>query len=214
MMDKQQMKERVCRAIDACRDRIVGLGESIMDTPELGFKEERTAQRVKETFQEAGLPFQDQLAVTGVKAILRGKRPGPTVALMGELDALIVPGHPRADGKTGAAHAYGHNAQIADHLSGNIVFLAVPAEEYVEIDYRLGLVKKGTTSFLCGKQELIRRGAFDDVDLAVMIHASSPEMAEGQIGIAVSSNGFLAKSVRFLDERPIPGPHPRKASMP
>ena len=213
MSDKQQLKDQVCREIGAREGQVVGIGEAIMDAPELGFKEVRTAQRVRVTFQEAGLPFQDQLGLTGVKAILKGGRPGPTVALMGELDALIVPNHPRADRNTGAAHACGHNAQIAgllgaalgltasgaaDQLAGNIVFLAVPAEEYVEIDYRIGLVKEGKTSFLCGKQELIQRGVFDDVDLAIMIHSSSPEMADGKIGIAVSSNGFLAKSVRFL----------------
>ena len=74
-----------------------------------------------------------------------------------------------------AAHACGHNAQIAGmlgaamglaqsgvakNLAGRIVFMAVPAEEYVEIDYRLGLVKQGQTTFLTGKQELIKLGQF------------------------------------------------------
>lgn len=213
MTDRNMMKERVCAAIDQRRKDIVDIGESIMDAPELGFKETRTAAQVKQTFTSAGLPYDEGLALTGVKAVLRGGRPGPTIALMGELDALQVPDHPRADPQTGAAHACGHNAQIAglmgaamglsdagvaDQLAGNVVFFAVPAEEYVEIDYRIGLVKEGKTSFLTGKQELIKLGHFDDVDMAVMIHSTSPDVSEGRMGLSPSSNGFLAKNIRFL----------------
>ena len=206
------LKETVCRSIDENRDRIIGVGEAIMDDPELGFKEHRTAEKVQEVFADLGLEFDSGLGLTGVKAVLRGGRPGPTVALMGELDALQVPGHPRANPDTQAAHACGHNAQIAgllgaavglhssgiaEELAGNIVFLAVPAEEYVEIDYRLGLVREGKTSFLCGKQELIKLGHFDDIDMAVMIHTKSPARDDGTHGVGISSNGFLAKTVTF-----------------
>jgi amidohydrolase len=213
MLDREELKRVVCNAIDDHREQILGVGESIMDAPELGFKEVRTAHRVAEIFRTIGLPYEEELALTGVKATLRGNQPGPTVALMGELDALLVPDHPRADSSTGAAHACGHNAQVAgligatlglsaakaaEHLAGNIVFFAVPAEEYVEIDYRLGLVKQGKTSFLTGKQELIGLGHFDDVDMAIMIHSSSPEFLDGAMGVAASSNGFLAKNIRFI----------------
>ena len=206
------LKESVCQSIEENRDRIIGVGEAIMDDPELGFKEHRTAEKVQEVFSDLGLEFDSGLGLTGVKAVLRGGRPGPTVALMGELDALQVPGHPRANPDTQAAHACGHNAQIAglmgaavglrtsgiaQELAGNIVFLAVPAEEYVEIDYRLGLVREGKTSLLCGKQELIKLGHFDDVDMAVMIHTKSPAREDGTHGVGISSNGFLAKTVTF-----------------
>lgn len=157
MTSQSALKEQVCTKIDQARDTIIGVGESIMDDPELGFKEYHTADRVKGVFDELGLSYDDELAITGVKAVLRGKKPGPTIALMGELDALQVPDHPRANPQTGAAHACGHNAQIAglmgaaiglsqanisDELAGNVVFFAVPAEEYVEIDYRIGLVRQ------------------------------------------------------------------------
>ena len=213
MPTKEELKRKACEQIDRDADSITGLGEDIMDHPELGFKEVRTAERVAELFAEMDLPLEHGLAITGVKAILRGKEPGPTVAIMGELDALVVPDHPRADRATGAAHACGHNAQIAgmlgaamglvrsnaaEHLSGNVVFFAVPAEEYVEIDYRLGLVKEGKTSFIQGKPELVELGHFADVDMAVMIHSTSPDQAEGSMGVAESNNGFLAKNIRFV----------------
>jgi amidohydrolase len=225
MRELLEAKREVCAAIDAGRDSIVEIGEAIMDAPELGFKEHRSAERVKKFLSDVGLEYEDGLAVTGVKAVLRGGQPGPTVALMGELDALQVPDHPRADPETGAAHACGHNAQIAgmlgaalglvrsgvaDRLAGNVVFLAVPAEEYVEIDYRLQLVKQGQTSFLTGKQELIQRGDFDDIDMAVMIHSTSPDVSDGSMGLAPSSNGFLAKNIRFIGKASHAGACPER----
>ena len=226
MSDVQQLKNRVCAAIDSYADEIVSLGEAIMDDPELGFKEVRTANRVKQVLQDIGLECEEGLAITGIKAILRGDRPGPTVALMGELDALVVPEHTRANKETGAAHACGHNAQIAGfvgaarglvgadvraELSGNILFFAVPAEEYVEIDYRLGLVKEGKTTFLAGKPELVKLGHFDDVDMAIMIHTSNADpQTEGAVGVAASSNCFLAKNIRFIGQAAHAGVAPEK----
>ena len=224
-MDKEGLKKAVCQAIDRRRERIVGLGESIMDEPELGFKEERTADRVKQVFEDLKLDFESGLALTGIKAVVRGGGEGPTLALMGELDALLVPDHPRAHPLTGAAHACGHNAQIAGlmgaaiglveagvapHLSGAVALFAVPAEEYVEIDYRLSLVRDGRTTFLAGKPELVQLGFFDDIDMAVMIHTSSREGQEGSFGVGASSNGFLAKNIRFIGKAAHAGGTPHR----
>ncbi len=224
-MDKEDLKKKVCARIDQSREQIVGVGEAIMDEPELGFKEDKTAARVGAFFGELGLEYRDGLALTGVKAVLPGSKPGPTVALMGELDALVLPDHPRADRSTGAAHACGHNAQIAglmgaalgltaakagNDLAGNVVFFAIPAEEYVEIDYRIQLVQQGKMTFLGGKPELIELGCFDDIDMAVMIHTSSSELAEGRAGVASSSNGFVAKSIRFVGKAAHAGVAPEK----
>jgi len=106
-MDKESLKRKVCACIDQSREQIVGVGEAIMDEPELGFKEDKTAARVGAFFGELGLEYRDGLALTGIKAVLPGSKPGPTVALMGELDALVLPDHPRADKSTGAAQACG-----------------------------------------------------------------------------------------------------------
>jgi amidohydrolase len=221
----EPLSRQVLISVDRARDQIIEIGEAIMDAPELGFKEFQTADRVKDVFRKTGLHFDDGLGITGVRAVLEGGRPGPTVALMGELDALLVPDHPRACSRTGAAHACGHNAQIAgmlgaaiglkasgvaNELSGRIVFLAVPAEEYVEIDYRIGLVRQGKTGFLTGKQELIRLGIFDDIDMALMIHSTSPEVHPGSAGLPPSSNGFLAKNIRFLGRASHAGVSPER----
>ena len=224
MENKEALKQRICEAIDRRREQITRLGDHIMAHPELGFKEFETAKLVAHTMDEFGVPHETGLAITGVKGVLKGKNPGPTVALIGELDSLLVSDHPQADPKTGAAHACGHNAQIAglmgammgmvdsramEELAGTVVFFAVPAEEYVEVEYRLGLVKEGKLSFLGGKPELIKLGHFDDIDMAVMIHTHSDEEMK-KAAVSASSNGCVVKLIRFLGKAAHAGGAPHK----
>ncbi|MCY4114578.1 MAG: amidohydrolase [Chloroflexi bacterium] len=207
------LKQRVADAIDDRQDEIIAIGETIMGRPELGFKEFETAALVAQTFAELELDHRTGLAITGVSARIETGRPGPTLALIGELDALTVPGHPREDPATHAAHACGHNAQIAGlmgaaaalsdprvqrELSGTIVLMAVPAEEYVEVEYRYGLQLAGELEFLGGKPELIARGEFDDVDLAMMIHTHAQPDANGMAAVTASNNGCVVKQIRYV----------------
>jgi amidohydrolase len=211
MKTVELLKRDVCSAIDRHRRRIIETGERIMNAPELGFKEYQTAKMVSDLMSEFAVPHQTGLAVTGVKGVLQGRASGPTVALLGEMDALPVANHPSADPNTGAAHACGHNAQIAglvgamigiaeahlmSRLTGSVVFIAVPAEEYVEVGYRMALVGEGKIGLLGGKSELIRLGCFDDIDMAMMIHTHSNQNTATAI-VYASSNGFISKRVRF-----------------
>jgi amidohydrolase len=212
-MTKSELKQRVYAAIDRRGEEIIGLGEQIRKTPELGFKEVKTARLVEETFTRIGLSPKSGLALTGVRADVSGQAgAGPTFALLGELDGLVVTGHPLADPQTGAAHACGHNAQVAgmlgaamglldskafDHLAGRVVFFAVPAEEYGDVEWRVAQARAGRLEFLGGKPELLRLGHFDDVDLSMMIHLTSRPQ-DGKTGVPASNNGCIVKTVRYL----------------
>ena len=212
-MTKNELKQRVYQAIDKRSEEIVGLGEQIRKNPELGFKEVKTARLVEETFGKLGLSPKSGLAMTGVRADVSGRAgAGPTFALLGELDALVVTGHPVADPQTGAAHACGHNAQVAgllgaamglldsqafDHLAGRVVFFAVPAEEYGDIEWRVSQARAGKLEFLGGKPELLRLGHFDDVDLSMMIHTTS-RTEDGKTGVPASNNGCIVKTIRYV----------------
>src|SRR5712664_1145816 len=212
-MTKNELKERVYAAIDRRAEEIVGLGERIRKHPELGFKEVKTARLVEETFAGLGLEPKTGLALTGVRAEAPGRAgDGPTFALLGELDALVVAGHPDGDATTGAAHACGHNAQVAalmgaamglldarafDALSGRVAFFSVPAEEYGDIEWRVAQARAGRLEFLGGKPELLRLGHFDDDDLAMMIH-TTPRTEDGKAGVPASNNGCIVKTVRYV----------------
>ena len=211
-MTKEALKAQVCAAIDRRRDDILALGADLWRTPELGFKEHKTAARVSAEFAKLGIEHRTGIAITGVKGVVAGARPGPGVAVLGELDALNIPDHPECDPATGAVHACGHHGQLAAlvataiglieggafaHLAGRVAFIAVPAEEYVEIEYRNGLRREGKLEFLGGKPEFIRLGEFDDVDMALMTHLSA-KAEDRAIRIAESSNGCIAKQIQYV----------------
>jgi amidohydrolase len=210
-MDKEELKRVVCEQIDRLKDDMIGAAKTMLRHPELGFKEVKTAALVKDTLKRLGLPIREGLAITGVEGMLRGKEPGPTVLVMGELDSVMAKDAPDADPETGAAHLCGHHIQVgsmlgtamglaaagvANHLSGTVKFLGVPAEEYIEIEYRMSLRKEGKITFLGGKQELIKNGYFDDIDAAFMVH-SFPDTAEPVFLMNGTGNGFLAKFIQY-----------------
>src|SRR5262249_7687618 len=146
--------------------------------PETGFNEVKTAALVADKMRALNLAPETGLALTGVKGRLAGKSPGPRVAIVSELDSLRTSDHPLADPHTGAAHSCGHNAQIAGmlgaamglaaagatkELAGEVVFFSVPAEEFIDVEERLGRKNKGELEFLLGKPELLARGHWDDI---------------------------------------------------
>ncbi len=224
MGKKSDLKQRVCQEINRLRVEIETIGDHIMNQPELGFREFKTAEIVASAMQKFGIPHETGLGITGVKGILSGKKPGPTIAILGELDALHVAGHPMADPKTGAAHSCGHNAQIAgllgammglvvanaaEHLSGRIVFFAVPAEECIEIEYRTQLLNQNKLGLVVGKAELIRLGHFDDVDMALIVHTHNESVGK-KVAALESCNGLLIKSARFMGRASHAGSDPEK----
>ncbi len=212
-LTKQELKNEVCAAIDAKAAEIIAFADDIFAHPELGYKEFRTAGKVAEKFDALGLTYQKGIGITGLKSRVKGRPGGPTVCVLGELDSVLCPGHPNADPQTGAAHSCGHNAQLAavlgvaygflgakamEQLAGDLVLVAVPAEEYVEIEYRSKLRREGKIRFLGGKQQFILEGAFDDVDMAMMMHSMVPAAgSKVKMGVGGTSNGFVGKFVKY-----------------
>lgn len=227
MRTKEELKKLVCDAIDKRREEITALGNSIFDEPELGFKEYKTAAKFKAVLDELNIPYEDEIAITGVKAKVKGKSDKYTVAVMGELDSVVSPNHPNADKETGAAHCCGHNCMMAGiagvayafadtdvmkDLDGNLAIIAVPAEEYVEIGFRKSLIEQGKTQFAGGKQEFIRLGALDDIDITVMQHTFGSEVEGNKIvaGAGDSSNGFIGQEITFIGKEAHAGGAPHK----
>ena len=213
MPTKEELKKKACETIEQHKVEIIGVAKTILDHPEAGFREHKTSSLVKQKFQQMGVGFTDGHALTGVKGdVPLGGGPGPRLAIIGELDSLVVTEHPHADPETGAAHACGHNCQIgmmlgatmgllspelSPHLSGSLVPFAVPAEEFIDVEGRLALREEKQLEFLGGKQELIRIGAFDDVNMAIMCHTAS-EMGEQAFSVGGTSNGHIVKYIQYI----------------
>ena len=209
-------------AIDAQSNRLTEFARDIWAHPELGFKETRTATKVAEYFEELGLAYRDKIAITGVRADVEGARDDLRMAIFGELDAVTCREHPDADPDTAAIHACGHHAQLAvmmgtaialastgihEQLGAGLSFIAVPAEEFIELEYREQLKEQGKLEFFGGKQELIRLGELDDVNLAAMVH-SAAELPERKVQLAAGNNGFVAKTVRYRGQEAHAGAAP------
>jgi amidohydrolase len=220
----EELKAKVQTAIDARSAWLIDIAKTILDHPEPGFYEVKTSNFVREKFHELGIAPETDIALTGLKGSIRGARPGPTVAVMGELDSLRVLEHPHADPATGAAHACGHHCQIGmmlgaavglqvpevqAALAGNVALIAVPAEEFIDVEYRWNLHQEGKLGLMAGKQEFIRLGAFDDVDLAMLVHtSSSPE--DTKFAMGGTSNGHVVKYVQFIGKSAHAGSAPHQ----
>jgi amidohydrolase len=138
------------RAVDA---QVVEWRRDLHQNPELGNREFRTSRKVAEHLEALGLEVKTGIAHTGVVGILRGGKPGPTIALRADMDALpvteqvdvpfksTVTTEYRGE-KVGVMHACGHDAHTAilmgtaqalasmrKDLPGTILFVFQPAEE-------------------------------------------------------------------------------------
>ena len=163
-------------------DKVVEWRRHIHQNPELSFKENQTADYVENILKGFGNIETMRPTPTSVIGILKGKKPGKTVAFRGDMDALPIQeetGLPYASQVSGVSHACGHDAHTAmllgtaatlskmqDELAGTIYFIFQHAEEM----------------YPGGAQEIIKSGVLKDVDAFFGLHVS-PSLPAGVIGI-------------------------------
>ena len=149
-----QTRADAAALIDAAEPRVIAWRRHIHQNAELSFQEVKTSAYIAEALKAMpGFEIQTGIAKTGIKAVLKGGKPGPVIALRADMDALPVEERndlpfrstARAEwqGKeTGVMHACGHDAHVAmllgaaevlskirADLPGTVVFLFQPAEE-------------------------------------------------------------------------------------
>ena len=190
MKNAAELKQTIIAEVDRHRAEILQLADTLLHTPENGYMEFKTAELVKNEMIKLGLKPQTGLAVTGLRADIESGRPGPKIAIMGELDALPVPTHPFAElvMMLGAAAAL---TPIVRELSGSLAFIAVPAEEFQGLDRCRKLIAENKIRYCGGKPEFIRLGLMDDIDAVLLIHAGHDTFTPE------SFNGFCMKQIIF-----------------
>jgi amidohydrolase len=157
--------------VQALTPGMIALRRDFHRHPELGGLEERTAGIVAERLRSLGYTVRTDLAQTGVTGFLKGGKPGKTVLLRADMDALPIQEEtdvPWRSETPGVMHACGHDthtamgltaaavlAGAAPHLSGNLFFVFQPAEE-----------------LSTGAEAMLRDGVLDGVqaDAALAIH--------------------------------------------
>ena len=89
----------------------------------------------------------------------------------------------------------------------------MPAEEFIDVEERLGRVAKGEIEFMLGKPELVAKGHFDDIDMAMMIHAGSHDAADRRARASPNRRTApLVKQIRFLGRAAMPAGRRSSAS--
>ena len=203
------MLNNMLQAVEAYQEDILAAERHIWKNPEPGYREWKTHAYLKEKFEGLGYAVTEAGNIPGFWTDLDTGRPGPCIAVFGELDSLIVPTHPECDPETGAVHACGHHCQSAallgvaaalkapgalDNLSGSIRLIAVPAEELIELGFRKQLKEQGIIRYFGGKVEFLYRGYMDGCDIAFMNHATTKT---DYIFDCNDSNGCMAKEATY-----------------
>lgn len=188
------------------RAELLELGHRLFDCPELGFGEERSAGILEEFLKKNGISFEGGLSVTGIRATI-GEEGGYHIALVADMDALEV----RNGEETYPFHACGHSIQTAvmafvlkrlkesgmtEKTGGRVSFIAAPAEEFIDFDRRKQLKEEGKIRYFSGKQDMISKGVFDDVDCVISMHING-DSGGPLFDINSTLAGFTVKKVIF-----------------
>lgn len=163
---------------DKIEPDLIEIRRDIHAHPETGFDVERTAGVVARELERLGIEHQTGIGRTGVVGLIKGGRPGPTLVIRADMDALPIEeqtGLPFASTHQGKMHACGHDLhtatligigsvlkEIAPRLSGNVKLMFQPAEETLE----------------SGARAMIEDGILDGVDYALGFH-NQPEEPTG-----------------------------------
>jgi amidohydrolase len=170
------------------QESLVALRRDFHRHPELSFQERRTAEIIAERLHAAKLEVRTGIARTGVVGVLRGDRPGRTIAWRADIDALPVTetlDAPFASSSPGVMHACGHDGHAAiaitmaeilaarrAQMAGTAVFIFQPAEEV-----------------LGGARPMIEAGVLDDprAEAVYGLHLTT-QMAAGQVMVRPGPN--------------------------
>lgn len=208
LSDEGRLTAEIDRDVAGVEDQVIAWRRDIHQNPELGNREFRTSKLVADHLRSLGLDsVKTEVAHTGVVGILRGAKPGPTVALRADMDALPVTEAvdlPFASkvrttyngAEVGVMHACGHDAHTAilmgaaevlasmrDDLAGTVVFLFQPAEEGAPLG------EEG------GAKLMIAEGALKDPRPDVVFGLHTRPGITGELG--VRSGGAMAGSDRL-----------------
>ena len=177
-------KEKIEALVKQYTPKICELRRQIHENPELSYEEVETSALMAKTLRSLGIEVQETVAgLHAVIGTLYGAKPGPTIALRTDMDALSIPEEtdlPFKSKNPGKMHACGHDGHMSillgtamvlsalkDEIAGNVVFVCQPAEE------------KSPTG---GAKAIVASGVLDGIDAIYGLHVW-PTLPTGQIGV-------------------------------
>ncbi len=174
--------QRVSDLVDSLRDEMVEMSLAIHAHPELGHQEFFAKGLQVEKLRHYGFEVEENYCniPTAYRAVYKGKKPGPKIAMLAEYDALPKLGH-----------GCGHNLICMMSLASAIAMRPF-ADEYGAEIYVIGTPAEETAG---SKVEMSRKGAFKELDVAMMAHpANRDESSMNSMAICVRRFEFFGKT--------------------
>ncbi|PCC20445.1 peptidase M20 [Brevibacterium aurantiacum] len=165
MTADQSVKDRIAARLAELGPALIGLSDSLYDDPELGWQEFRSSSSVAGVLAAHG--FTVEHSYLGLETAFRATfgTSDFTIGFLAEYDAL-----------PGLGHACGHNLISAMSVGGAIGLAAVAAELGITVEVIGTPAEEGGG----GKIELLERGAFTELDFALMAHPAPVDVAEAE----------------------------------
>ncbi|MBP2078840.1 M20 metallopeptidase family protein [Oceanobacillus polygoni] len=179
------MQHKIEAIMNQIEEEVIANRRHLHQYPELSNQEKETSHYIQEKLTEYGISFETGYATHGVLGIIKGKKPGKTVALRADIDALPIQelnNHDFASTHPNVMHACGHDAhtamllgagcilqQMQEELHGTILLVFQPAEE---------------ASPVGGAQVMMDDGVFDTYTPDVIFGQHVwPSMPAGTVGV-------------------------------
>jgi len=157
----EKLKLEVKQSVESHKQQLIQLSLNIHDNPELGFKEEKAAAWLTSYLEDN--EFHVERGIAGLPTAFRATygQESPRIALLAEYDALPKVGHGCGHNIIGvsAVGAGVASKHAVDQLGGSIVVMGTPGEEV-----------------LGGKIDMVKAGAFTEIDVAMIVHPDTRNM--------------------------------------
>lgn len=140
-----ELLEKVLKVRDEYLDKVIAIRREIHKNPELDFEEFKTSNLIKESLESMGINDIEEMATTGLVVVIDSGKPGKTLALRSELDALPIDEDTDLAFKSiikNKMHACGHDVhsanllgvgfilnELKEEFSGKVKLIFQPAEE-------------------------------------------------------------------------------------
>jgi len=173
---------RIAKIAEARTEELVALRRQLHQRPELAFEEHETAKAVGAFLGKLGVKYKNGIGKTGVVAVIEGAKPGRTVGIRADMDALPIleqTGLPFASKVPGKMHACGHDVHTVIALG----VAAALTEMRSELSGRVKLIFQPAEETLSGAQAMIADGVLDDPKMDVVLgYHNWPAVEAGKVG--------------------------------
>ncbi|HWP52419.1 MAG TPA: M20 family metallopeptidase [Clostridia bacterium] len=176
-MDIVEHKQKLYALVDDMRDMLIEINDFIHDNPETGNNEVKAYKLITEVLAGHGFAVDKEVIglATAFRATYKIGEGGPKIGLLCEYDAL-----------EGLGHGCGHNLQAPAIIGAALALAQELGDSPAEIIV-FGTPAEETTS---GKLPMTKAGIFDDLDVALMMHASDRTTVDGK-SLAVNLVDFI-----------------------